>query len=179
MNNSPAILIHPQAHYMEPGTVAFIPGWIILFIFILGIALICPKLFGKNDQKFPITPPLLAFTAGSLMPAFDDLFAFVFGPPFAHHSLFHSLMGASLTYVLFLIISTKPLAKYALFGNLTHITFNFYLDFTTLFFPFTYQEQGLSNLIHINTYWLKAIHYPIILLIFLFGTLKFFRQQKR
>lgn len=180
MNDTiPPFLINPKTRFVEPGTVAFIPGWIMLFITILSFALLFPGFFkDKKTKGSPISPTFLAFIVGSLMPAFDDLFAFVFGPPFAHHSLFHSLAGAGLIYLIFRVISTKNLAKYAFWGNTTHIVFNFYLDFTTLLFPLTYQEFGLSGLTGISTYWLKAIHYPLILFFFIYSVVKYFWSQK-
>src|SRR3989344_139636 len=132
MNEIPNFFMNPGAHFMEPGIVVFIPPWILLLIVILTVA-IHPwgiKLFhNKHEQKdLPINPLLLAFIIGSMMPAFDDLLAFIFGPPFAHHSVFHSFSGTALTYIIFLMISTKHIAKYALFGNFVHILFNFYFD---------------------------------------------------
>jgi len=172
MNNLPSIfIINPEAHFMEPGTVAFIPGWIILFITILTFVMLRPKLF-----KLPY---LIAFTVGSLMPAFDDLFAFIFGTPFAHHSLFHSLLGPVITYLIFIFISNKKPAKYALLGNLYHIIFNFYFDFLALFFPFTYQEFGLTDIIKVNTYWIKATHYPIIFALFTYALIKYFYVYRK
>jgi hypothetical protein len=107
------------------------------------------------------------------MPAFDDIFAFLFGPPFAHHSLFHSLFGPLITFVIFLAISDSSLAKFALYGNITHIIFNYSLDYVTLFFPINYSEYGLTDIIGINTYWIKAIAYPIILVLFAFSVLTY------
>lgn len=184
MNEIPNFLIiNPGARFMEPGTIGFIPPWIMLLIVVLTLAINpwSSKLFHSNDKQkdSPISPLLLAFIIGSLMPAFDDLLTFVFGPPFAHHSVFHSLVGSLLTYVIFIAISTKNIAKYALFGNFAHILFNFYFDRLTLFFPLTYQEFGLTDIININTYWIKAIHYPIILLLFFYSLLKYFLQFKK
>lgn len=161
---------------MKPGTVAFVPGWIILFITILTLATLFPSFFQSEQisKQLIINPFLFAFILGSLMPAFDDLLAFLFGPPFAHHSLFHSLIGVLLTYLLFLLIGTSDIAKYALLGNLYHILFNFYLDYVTPFFPFTYREFGLTNLIRVSTYWLKVIHYPIIFILFAWAVFTFF-----
>lgn len=183
MNNIPPILqINPAAHFMEPGAVAFVPGWIILLITVITLALLFPKLFSISPQTASpskiFNPYLLAFIVGSLMPIFDDLLAFVFGPPFAHHSIFHSLIGPLITYLLFRLISTDQIAKYALFGNLYHVVFNFYLDRVTLLFPFTYQEWGLTDLTAISTYWLKVINYPIIFLLFAWAIIRFFLNFK-
>lgn len=183
MNNIPAIFqINPSAHFMEAGSVAFIPGWIILLITIITLALLFPKLFSVTQKLASETrifnPHLLAFILGSLMPVFDDLLTFIFGPPFAHHSLFHSFIGTATTYFLFRIIATREAAKYAFFGNLYHILFNFYLDYVTFFFPFSYREFGLTDIIRVSTYWLKAIHYPIILLLFVFSIVRYFRALK-
>lgn len=166
---------------MESGAVAFVPGWIILLITVITLALFFPKLFSMSQKTSPsniFNPYLLAFIVGSLMPIFDDLLAFVFGPPFAHHSIFHSLIGPLITYLLFRLISTNQIARYALFGNLYHIMFNFYLDYVTLFFPFTYREFGLADIIGVSTYWLKVIHYPIIFLLFVFSIVRYFRTLK-
>lgn len=172
--NTPQIFtINSKAHYMKPGAVAFIPGWIILFITILTIAILFPSLFGKATEGYPINNLLFAFVIGSLLPAFDDLLAFVFGPPFAHHSLFHSLLGTILAFVIFTFLANKEVAIYVFLGNLYHIFFNFYLDVVTLFFPFTYREFGITNLTGISTYWLKVIHYPIIFLLFSYAVLNF------
>lgn len=178
MNFPNFLVINPTAHYMQEGAVAFIPGWIWLEIIVITIALLYPKLFSKDKkQKYSIINPyFLAFLIGSLMPAFDDLLAFVLGEPFAHHSLFHSLIGSVITYAIFWIISNKDFAKYALFGNLTHTFFNFYLDYVTLFFPLTYQEFGLTDITNISTYWLKVIHYPIILILFIYAIFKTFQK---
>ena len=91
-NAPPIFIMNPKAYYMKPGAVASIPGWIILFITILTIAILFPSLFLSNQTnlQYPINTFLFAFLIGSLLPTFDDLFAFLFGPPFAHHSLFHS-----------------------------------------------------------------------------------------
>lgn len=172
----PFFVIHAKAHHMKPGAVAFIPGWIILLITILTLAILIPSLFPepKTVQSQLINIYLLAFIIGSLIPAFDDILAFLFGPPFAHHSLFHSFFGSILTFFFFLILSSSEIAKYALLGNLYHIFFNFYLDYVTLFFPLTYREFGLTDIIKISTYWLKAIHCPIIFVLFAYAIFKFF-----
>lgn len=172
----PSIFVmHPKAHRMAPGTVAFIPGWVILFITILILAVLFPSLFPQpiTVQSKLINIYLFAFIIGSLMPTFDDLFAFLFGPPFAHHSLFHSFFGSILTFIIFFIFSDPEVAKYAFFGNIYHIFFNFYLDYVTPFFPFTYREFGLTDIIKISTYWIKVVNYPIILLLFAFAVSTF------
>ena len=176
-NTPPIITIHPKAHYMEPGTVAFIPGWIILFITILTMAVLFPSLFPNTTQSntILINPLLFAFIIGSLMPTFDDLLAFLFGPPFAHHSLFHSFLGSTITYIAFLIMGGSENARYVFMGNLYHIFFNFYLDIVTPFFPFSYREFGLTSLIKVSTYWLKVIHYPIIFILFAWAVFIFFK----
>lgn len=173
-------IMNPSSHFMQPGSVAFIPAWIILLMATFTIAMLFPKLFDKSnpDKKEILNPFLIAFVVGTLMPVFDDLLAFTFGPPFAHHSLFHSFLGPLITYVLFRIIGNQTIAKYAVAGNLLHIFFNFYLDYVTLFFPFTYQEFGLTDLIKISTAWLKIISYPIILILFSFSVVKFFYRYK-
>lgn len=163
MNTPP--FFHSEAHVMQAGSVAFIPGWIMLLIVVFTIALLKPNFF-KHKKSKVISPLLLSFVLGNLMPAYDDILAYLLGPPFAHHSLFHSLVGPFIAYVVFYLISNKKIAKYAALGNLTHIVFNFYLDWTTLFFPFTYREFGLTHIIGVHTYWIKAIHYPIILVVF-------------
>lgn len=161
---------------MKPGDVAFIPGWIILFITILTGTVFFPWLFpaGQNNPQYPINAYLFAFIIGSLIPTFDDLLAFLFGPPFAHHSLFHSFIGSAITFILFLILGGPEIAKYAFLGNLYHIFFNFYLDVVTLFFPFSNREFGLTSITGISTYWLKVIHYPIIFILFTFAIVNFF-----
>lgn len=180
MQNLPSFLLpNPEAHFMDPGTIAFIPGWIILLITIFTFAILYPGLFKRVKHKNSlINPFFFAFIIGSLMPVFDDLLTFIFGPPFAHHSVFHSLLGAALTYGIFLTISTKQIAKYALLGNLFHTFFNFYFDRVALFFPLAYQEFGLSDIVNINTYWIKAVHYPVIFVLFAWSVVKFFRAQK-
>jgi len=178
MNSPSFFLMNPRAHFMIPGDIGFIPPWIFLFIVILAVVLLFPKLFRYPKDKYVISPNLLAFLIGSIMPIIDDLSTFVFGPPFAHHSLFHSFIGSIITYTIFRIISTKEIAKFAFLGNLTHIFFNFYFDYVALFFPFTYQETGLADIIRVNTYWIKAIHYPIILLLFVFAILRFFLKLR-
>lgn len=177
-NNPPFFVMNAKAHRMAPGAVSFIPGWIMLFITILILALFFPSLFpySQISQSQLINAYFLAFIIGSLMPAFDDLFAFLFGPPFAHHSLFHSFFGSILTYFFFLILGGSEIAKYALFGNLYHIFFNFYLDYVTLFFPLTYREFGLTDIIKVSTYWIKAIHYPLILLLFVIAVFAFLNR---
>lgn len=177
MNPPSFFLINPQARFMTPGAIGFIPPWVFLFITILTLVILFPKFFSCPKSK-TISPYLLAFFIGSLMQIFDDLSAFVFGPPFAHHSLFHSLLGSVITYFLFRIITAADIAKYAFLGNLTHTFFNFYFDYATLFFPITYQEFGLTDILKIDTYWLKAIHYPLILAFFLYSTVRFFLSQK-
>ena len=172
----PIFTMNQTAHYMKPGAVAFIPGWIILFITILTIAILFPTLFPNTpNSSYPISPLLFAFLIGSLLPAFDDLLAFLFGRPFAHHSLFHSFVGSVITYVSFLVLSGGEVAKYALFGNLYHIFFNFYLDVVTPFFPFTYREFGLTDITKVSTYWLKVIHYPLIFILFAWSIIVFFK----
>lgn len=174
-SSPPFFVMNAKAHRMAPGAVSFIPGWIMLFITILTLALFFPSLFPPQmSQSQLINTYLLVFIIGSLMPAFDDLFAFLFGPPFAHHSLFHSLFGSTLTYFFFLILGGSEIAKYAVFGNLYHIFFNFYLDYVTLFFPLTYREFGLTDIVKVSTYWIKASHYPIILLLFAIAIFTFF-----
>lgn len=161
--------MNPTAHYMIPGTVAFIPGWILLFITILTLAILQPTLFiytGSSSYGNIISPFLLIFTIGSLMPAFDDLFAYIFGKPFAHHSLFHSFAGTVTTFIIFYFLGGFEIGKYALLGNFYHIFFNFFLDYTTLLFPLTYREFGLTHIIKITTYQIKVVFYPLILLIF-------------
>ncbi len=179
MDNIPSFFtMNATAHFMEPGTIAFVPGWIILLITIFTFSILFPRVFPKSKKEFLINPYLLAFIIGSLMPVFDDLFPFVFGKPFAHHSLFHSLIGVGLTFLIFRIFSTTKIAKYAFGGNLAHIFFNFYLDRVTLLFPFTYQEWGLTDLTAISTYWLKVINYPIIFLLFAWAIIRFFLNFK-
>lgn len=182
--NTPPFFMNPKSYFMPPGAVSFIPGWIWLLIVVFSIALLFPKLFipKKSDVKISnelINPFLFAFIIGSLMPAFDDLFAFLFGPPFAHHSIFHSLFGSFLTFIIFRSFSTPTVAKYAFWGNITHTLFNFYLDYVTLFFPLTTQEWGLTHIIKVNTYWLKVIHYPVILTLFGYSILNYFWQIKK
>ncbi len=176
-NAPPIFIMNPKAYYMKPGAVASIPGWIILFITILTIAILFPSLFLSNQTnlQYPINTFLFAFLIGSLLPTFDDLFAFLFGPPFAHHSLFHSFLGATFTFIFFFILADDQVAKYALFGNLYHIFFNFYLDVVTPFFPFSYREFGLTSLTRISTYWLKVVHYPIIFILFAWAIIIFFK----
>lgn len=171
-------IMNPHAHFMAPGSVGFIPPWIFMFITIFTFVSYFPRFFRDRKDDPIISPYLLAFFIGSLMPIFDDLSAFIFGPPYAHHSVFHSLFGSLLTYVLFRIISTPDIAKYAFFGNLTHTFFNFYFDYVTLFFPFTYREFGLTDILRIDTFWIKAIHYPIILILFFFSMLRFFHRLR-
>lgn len=182
MKEIPSFFIpHPEFHFMEPGSVAFIPGWIILFLTILTLAILFPRLFQLSNKKQStiINPYLLAFIVGSLMPVFDDILAFVFGPPFAHHSLFHSFFGSILTFLFFRTSSSQAIAKFAFFGNLYHIFFNFYFDYVTLFFPITYREFGLTDILHISTYWIKATHYPLIFGLFAYAVLKHFLAYKK
>lgn len=185
MNNTTALFfMNNSAHFMQPGSVAFVPPWIIFEIAVITIALLFPKLFKDNTTKpfriaSVISAPLVAFITGSLVPILDDFFAFLFGPPFAHHSLFHSLMGIIITYMLFRLISKQEYAIFAVLGNLFHIFFNFYFDYLTLFFPFTYREFGLTDIIGINTYLIKITHYPIIFILFAFAILKFFRLRNK
>jgi len=184
MNSTgPLLFMNSTAHFMQPGSVAFIPAWIILEITAITIVILFPQFFkGKLTKNTfsnqVVSTPFIAFIIGSLMPIFDDLFAFLFGPPFAHHSLFHSFFGVMITYILFRIISNSTYAKHAVLGNLLHIFFNFYFDYLTLFFPLTYQEFGLTDIIKVNTYFIKAVNYPIIFILFAFAILKFFHQQK-
>lgn len=154
---------------MKPGAVAFIPGWVILFITILTAAILFPSLFPNNTLLF-------MFIIGSLLPVFDDLLAFLFGPPFAHHSLFHSFAGSALTYLFFFLTGGSEIAKYAFWGNMYHIFFNFYLDVVALYFPFSYREFGLTSLTRVSTYWLKVIHYPIIFILFAYAVITLIRQ---
>lgn len=171
-----AFPMNSSAHFMKPGTVAFVPGWIILFIVILSVGMLFPEIFKyPKNQEASLNPAFLAFIIGSLMPIFDDLLAFIIGKPFAHHCLFHSLIGSFFTYIFFLILAPN-VVNYAFFGNLTHIFFNFYLDRVTLLFPFSYREFGLTDFIGLSTYNLKVIHYPLIFLMFGFSVLKFFLQ---
>lgn len=171
--------MNPKAHFMTPGSVGFIPPWVFLFIVIITFACFFPKFFKHPKSNNIVSPYLFAFIIGSIMPIFDDLSAFIFGPPFAHHSIFHSLLGSVLTYFLFRVISSPDIAKYAFLGNLTHTFFNFYFDYVALFFPITYQEFGLTDILRIDTYWIKALHYPIILVLFLASILRFFLSQKK
>lgn len=173
--------LNPNSHYMQPGAVAFIPGWIILFLTIIILLLAFPQVF-KTKKDYPkqiISPLLLAFIIGSLMPIIDDLSAFIFGPPFAHHSFFHSIFGLIITYSLFRFLSTTEIAKYSFLGNLYHLFFNYYLDRTTLFFPFTYNEYGLTDLIGVSTYNLKAINYPLIFIALIIFLIKYLIAQKK
>lgn len=164
----------PTAHHMKPGAVAFIPGWILLFITILTLAILYPGVFETTNPSQVISSLLLAFILGSLMPAFDDLFAFCFGPPFAHHSLFHSFLGIMVTFLIFYIFAGSNIAIYAALGNSYHIFFNFFLDYTTLFFPLTYREFGLTDIIRLSTYQIKVVFYPLILLLFAYAVLSAF-----
>lgn len=182
--NPPTFLMNPKSYFSTPGTVSFIPGWIWLLIVIFTIGLLLPRIFFPKRRDIRISnnlinPYFLAFIIGSMMPAFDDLLAYVFGPPYAHHSLFHSIFGSLVTLLIFRIFSTPKVAAYAFFGNLTHTIFNFYLDTVTPFFPFTYQEWGLTHVIKVNTYWIKAIHYPLILMLFVFSIIKFYRYSNK
>lgn len=181
MNQPPFFFMNPKAHFMTPGAIGFIPPWVFLFLIILTFSILFPKLFrhSKTKSETLVNPYLLAFIIGSMMPIFDDISAFILGPPFAHHSLFHSLLGSVVTYLLFLGISNSRIAKYAFLGNLTHTFFNFYFDYVTLFFPISYQEFGLTDIFKIDTYWIKAFHYPIILILFLSTMLRFFLHQKK
>lgn len=174
MSRPPFFIRHPESHYMKAGAIAFVPGWIVLFMITLTLSIFAPSLFPGSDfdNSYPIRTTLFFFIIGSLMPAFDDLFAFVFGPPFAHHSLFHSFLGAAITYIIFFLIGESVVANYAVLGNLFHIFFNFYLDYVTIFFPVTYKEFGLTDFVKITTYGLKVIHYPIIFLVFTLAVLK-------
>lgn len=162
-----------NAHFMQGGAVAFVPGWVILFIIILSVGVIWPDFFGKDESREIINPAFFAFIVGSLMPVFDDLLAYIIGKPFAHHSLFHSPIGSLLTFLIFLIIG-EQYAMYALTGNLSHIFFNFYLDRVTLIFPLSYREFGLADFLKITTRTMKVIHYPVIFLGFTYAIVKFF-----
>lgn len=179
--NLPYFFINPESHFMKPGAVSLIPGWIWLEMIIFILAVLKPNLFKFNlkNRNYLISPLLFAFFIGSLMPVFDDILAFLFGPPFAHHSLFHSFLGSLLTFLIFRSISKFEIALYALAGNLLHIFFNFYLDYVSLFFPLTYQEFGLTDILRINTYWLKIIHYPILLIFFTYSIYKYFLTLKK
>lgn len=166
--------MNSEAHYMKPGAVAFIPGWVLLFITILTLTILKPDIFFisvQSSHQQIISPFLLAFILGSLMPAFDDLFTYIFGRPFAHHSLFHSFFGLVITYLVFYIVSNPTVAIYAIFGNIYHIFFNFLLDYTTLFFPLTYREFGLTDIIKLSTYQIKVVFYPLILVLFAYAVL--------
>lgn len=168
---------HPDAYFADPGSINFIPAWVILLVVIITFALLRPKIFAHKNTL--ISPLLLAFILGSLMPVFDDLLTYLFGPPFAHHSLFHSVItGPLITYTLFLLIGNRLLAKYAVVGNLTHTLFNFTFDVVALFFPLTYQEFGLTNIIFVSTYWIKALGYPVILILLFYSITRFFRSFK-
>ena len=170
-----------DAHFMQPGSVDFVPAWIIMIITILELAIIFPRFFtySKDSKLKIISPLLLSFFFGSLMPIFDDILVFLFGPPFAHHSIFHSISGSILTFTIFRLLSTKEIALFALYGNLFHIFFNFYFDTVTLFFPLTYRQFGFTDLVKLSTYWIKAINYPIIFSVFLFLLVKFSIQMKK
>lgn len=178
MLNLPQFLTKSEGSYfMEPGAIGFIPPWILLLMAIFAIGIFFPRKFQKDSNL--ISPYFFAFILGSLMPIFDDLLAFVVGPPFAHHSLFHSLVtGLPITFLLFYLLGGRTNAKYALLGNLTHTLFNFTFDLVTLFFPLTYQEFGLTNIIKIDTFWIKAIFYPILLALFLASIVRYFRNVK-
>ncbi|EKD90385.1 MAG: hypothetical protein ACD_31C00005G0011 [uncultured bacterium] len=178
--NIPYFFINPQSHFMAPGAVAFIPGWIWLEMIIFIIVVFKPNIFKYNSKSNQIISPyLFVFIIGSLMPAFDDILAFLFGPPFAHHSLFHSILGSLLTFLFFRTFSNKKIALFALAGNLLHTLFNFYLDYVSLFFPLTYQEFGLTDILKISTYWLKVINYPIILILFIYSIFKYLLTLKK
>lgn len=182
MDNSQNIpFMNSNAHFMQPGAVDFVPAWIIMIITILELAILFPKFFDySKESKFKIISPfLLFFLFGSLMPIFDDILAFLFGPPFAHHSIFHSLFGATLTFIIFRLLSTSRIALYAFYGNLFHIFFNFYFDGVTLFFPLTYYQYGLTDLIKLSTYWIKATHYPIIFTTYLYLIIKSLSVMKK
>ncbi len=170
--------MNPNAHFITPGSVNFIPAWILLLIAIFTYAFWFPKNFAHKN--YLISPLLAAFILGSLMPAFDDLFTYLFGPPFAHHSLFHSITtGPIITYALFFLLTkSKKIAKYAVIGNLAHTFFNFYFDSVTLFFPFSLQEFGLGYLTGIPTYIIKTISYPILLILFFTSLVKYFKKNK-
>ena len=172
MNNLPSIFIaNPKSHFITPGAIDFVPAWVILYIAIFTYTLF-------NSKKFTLST-FLAFSIGAVLPAIDDLLAFVIGPPFTHHSLFHSIiLGPTVTYLFFKIISNHKHAKMAFLGDLTHIFFNFYFDSLALLFPLTYQEFGLSDLAYLNTYWIKATHYPVIFLLFFISIVKYFHQFK-
>lgn len=169
------------SHFIQPGAVDFVPAWIIMIIMIFELAILFPKFFStaKDNQFKTISPLLLFFFFGSLMPIFDDMLAFIFGPPFAHHSVFHSLFGLILTFIIFRLLSTKKFAFYAFYGNLFHIFFNFYFDSVTLFFPLTYYQYGFTDFVGLSTYWIKAIHYPFIFVVYLFLIVKLSTQLKK
>lgn len=182
MGNSQNIpFMNPAASFIQPGSVDFVPAWIIMIIVITELVIIFPKFFtySKQSKLKIISPLLLFFFFGSLMPIFDDILAFLFGPPFAHHSVFHSLFGSILTFTIFRLLSTNKIALYAFYGNLFHILFNFYFDTVTLFFPLTYQQYGFTDLIKLSTYWIKAITYPVIFSVFLFLIVKSSIQTKK
>lgn len=175
------MLMNPDAHFIQPGAVDFVPAWIIMIITVFELAIIFPKFFTyqKESKLKIISPLLLFFFFGSLMPIFDDILAFLFGPPFAHHSVFHSFLGSILTFISFRLLSTDKFALYAFYGNLFHIFFNFFFDAVTLFFPLTYRQYGLTDLIMLSTYWIKAISYPIIFSVFVYLMLKLSIQMKK
>ena len=172
-------LQNSEAHFMTPGSIQFIPAWILLLITIITFVLLKPNYFDNNNYKSKLINPLfLAFIIGSLIPVFDDFFAFVLGPPFAHHSFFHSILGPPIILLLTSIIFNKVFAKYIALGHFAHILFNFYFDRITLFFPLTYREIGIGDVLGVSTYWIKIIHYPIILLLFFYSTIKFLKKYK-
>jgi hypothetical protein len=135
-------------------------------------------IFEKGKGKV-ISPLYLAVLIGTLAPAFDDLLAFVFGSKFAHHSLFHSMFGPLIVFLSFLVISKRKVAWFAAAGNMAHILFNFTFDRITPFFPLSFREWGLGDMIGVNTYWIKAICYPFILFVFIFSVIRYYYDLGR
>lgn len=118
-------------------------GWFFLMWLTIGIILL---------MKFPIervgniNPYALIMIVGVSAPILDDVLAFIVGPPFSHHSFFHSLFGPLAMYLCFFFLLNKDFARYAAMGNAIHVIFNF-VDSTSLFFPFVFRGIGLSTIL--------------------------------
>lgn len=148
-------------------TPAGMTGYISATVWLLFVALSLILFWRKRWDGKIIDVKFLLFILGSTVPLLDDLLAFYPGAPFSHHSLFHSLLGVVLVFILVQFIFRIPNTKYLIFGHSTHIFFNFIIDYVSLFYPFTVNEFSFSQLLPLSSAEVKIFLYPTIILLFL------------
>jgi len=153
----------------QPGEVGHIPVFLIV---VLGFIFLS-RLINRGVMSWKLEALLI----GASIPVWDDLLAFFIGEPFSHHSLMHSFIGLLLSFVVLVIIMGNGWGRHVFLGHLSHILYNFVVEYIPAFFPWHIKEISMSRLFSLQSAEMKMIIYPVILFIFFFSVLTVLRKR--